>query len=61
MRKFFAGLAVGLALGTASTAMAAMVAGDSGFLFGFTVTYNGEEICSDPWVWTGGIKEIECS
>jgi hypothetical protein len=60
MRKFLAGLAVGLALGTASSAVAARLVGDSGYLFGFTVTYDGETVCDDPWIWAGGINEIEC-
>ena len=59
-RKFIAGIGVGLALGTAATATAAQMVGDSGYLFGYTVTIGGEAICYDPWIWTGGINEIEC-
>jgi len=61
MRKFLAGVALGLALGTATTALAAKMVGDSGYLFGFDVKVNGKKVCSDPWIWTNGLNEIECS
>lgn len=61
MRKFLTGVAVGLAMGTATTAFAAKMVGDSGYLFGYEVKVDGETVCSDPWIWTGGINEIECN
>ncbi len=60
MRKFVAGVALGLALGTASTALAANLVGGHEYLIGFDVTLNGKIICSDPWIWTSGLNEIEC-
>ena len=48
----------GLILGVTATAYAAQVIG-SGSLNGWTVTKDGEEVCSDPDVDVGA-KEIEC-
>lgn len=59
MRKFWLGVAVGLALGTSTTAVAAQLVGDTGYLMGWDVEVNGERVCSDPYVWTV-TKEIEC-
>lgn len=61
MRKFFAGVAVGIAISASGAAVAAVIRGDSGYLLGYDVTVEGEVVCSDPWVWTGGINEIECN
>ena len=58
MRKFAAGLFLGLALGASATALAAGVFG-TGALNGWTVTKDNEEVCSDPDVDTIN-KEIEC-
>lgn len=58
MRKFALGVIVGLLLGGSATGYAAGVFGD-GALTGWTVTKDGEEVCSDPNVDTIG-KEIEC-
>ena len=57
--KFFLGLAIGLAAGTTTTAYAAKLVGDTGYLFGWQVTIDGDEVCSDPYIWTA-TKEIEC-
>lgn len=59
MRKFLLGLAAGLAIGFAGSATAARLVGDSGYLSGWSVTKEGEEICYMPFVWTA-TKEIEC-
>jgi hypothetical protein len=58
MARFIAGVLLGLALGLTAEAWAAGVYG-SGTLSGWTVTKEGEEVCTDPSVDTAG-KEIEC-
>jgi hypothetical protein len=58
--KFIAGLIVGFGLGCASLAGAASLVGSHGYLMGYDVKVNGRVVCSDPWVWTGGLNEIEC-
>jgi hypothetical protein len=58
MRKFLLGLGCGLAMGAAGTATAAELVG-KGYLRGWSVTKNGDEICYMPYVWTA-TKEIEC-
>jgi hypothetical protein len=59
MGKFSAGLCLGLILGGALSAFAAVIAGDNGYAMGWSVMKDGEEICSGPYIWTG-TKEIEC-
>jgi len=58
MRKFAAGLVLGLILGSSMAALAAGVFG-SGTLSGWTITKDGEEVCSDPTV-SSVSKEIVC-
>jgi hypothetical protein len=58
MRKFVIGMAVGLFIGATVSAWAAGIFG-SGELSGWTVTKDGEEVCSDPSV-DASSKEIEC-
>jgi hypothetical protein len=58
MTKFLAGLILGIFLSLAATSWAAGVFG-SGTLTGWTVTKDGEKVCSDPEVDISG-KEIEC-
>jgi hypothetical protein len=58
MRKFMAGLILGLLIGASATAFAAGIFGE-GVLSGWSVTKDGEEVCSDPTVDTAS-KEIEC-
>lgn len=59
MKKFSVGFVIGLALGTVVPAAAATLVGGSGYLSGWTVTKDGDEICYMPYVWQG-IREIEC-
>lgn len=59
MRKFTTGLIVGLALGTVVPAAAATIVGGTGYLTGWTVTKDGDEICYMPFIWTA-TREIEC-
>jgi hypothetical protein len=58
MLKFLAGLILGILLSLTATSWAAGVFG-SGTLSGWTVSKDGEEVCSDPSVDTSS-KEIEC-
>lgn len=50
---------VGLVVGIALSAQAQRIVGSDGYLIGWEVTYEGDVICSDPFVWTG-TREIEC-
>lgn len=59
MLKFWVGLTCGLTLGAAGSSTAAQLVGSSGYLTGWTVTLDGDEICDMPYVWTA-TKEIEC-
>ena len=59
MKKLVIGFMIGLAAGTAAPAVAATIVGRTGYLIGWTVTKDGNEICYMPFVWTG-TREIEC-
>ena len=48
MARFLAGMVVGLVLGIAGSAYTARMVGQDGPLLGWTVTHDGEEVCSDP-------------
>ena len=58
MSRIVIGVVTGFLLGAAASAYAAGIYG-SGSLYGWTVTKDGEEVCSDPEVNTVS-KEIEC-
>ena len=61
MRKFLAGLAAGLVIGSAGVAAAAAdLVGRSGYLKGYSVFIKGEKACEDPYVWMGNTKQIDC-
>ena len=60
MRKISLGFALGLLIGTAMPAAAALLVGSNGYLNGWTVTNNGREVCYAPYVWVG-LREIECN
>lgn len=59
MRKYLTGFALGIAFAAALPAVAATLVGGTGYLMGWTVTKDGNEVCSMPYVWTA-TKEIEC-
>jgi hypothetical protein len=59
MKKLTIGFIIGLAAGAAVPAVAASIVGSTGYLSGWTVTKDGDEICYMPYVWTY-IREIEC-
>lgn len=59
MKKFTVGFITGLMLGSVVPAAAATLVGNSGYLSGWTVTKDGEEICYMPYIWSS-IREIEC-
>jgi hypothetical protein len=59
MREYVIGFAAGIALGASVPASAAMLLGRTGYLSGWTVTKDGDEVCYMPYVWTA-TKEIEC-
>jgi hypothetical protein len=59
MHKYLIGFAAGIALGAALPASAALLVGGTGYLSGWTVTKDGDEICYMPYIWTA-TREIEC-
>src|SRR5260370_1389384 len=59
MRKFMAGLILGVMLGGAAAAFAAEITFESGYLANWSVIQNGEEVCRDPFVSTSA-RQIEC-
>lgn len=59
MTRFAAGLIVGLLLGACASAYAARCFGNGTAAYGWTVTKDGDEVCSDPTI-DDGAKEIAC-
>lgn len=57
MRKFAFGFITGLLLGFAGPVAAAIVG--PRYLLGWSVTKDGDEVCSDPFIWPA-TREIEC-
>lgn len=57
--KFSIGFAAGLMLGLTAPVGAATLVGGTGYLFGWTVTKDGDDICDAPFIWTA-TREIEC-
>jgi hypothetical protein len=58
MLRFIVGIILGLVVGTSLSGFAAGIFG-TGTLSGWSVTKDGEEVCSDPEVDVAS-KEIEC-
>jgi len=58
MRKFMAGLILGALIGSSMVAIAATC--ETGNLNGWTVTWGGNTICTDPHAHVGG-RLIECN
>ena len=59
MKKLSIGFIIGLIAGAAVPAVAASIVGGTGYLSGWTVTKDGDEICYMPYIWAG-THEIEC-
>jgi len=58
MMRFAAGLLLGLLLGSAAIAVADAFQ-QKGVLFGWSVTKNGKDVCTSPFIWPQR-KEIDC-
>jgi hypothetical protein len=56
--KMFAGMIVGFVVGVSVSAYAASCIG-AGLATGWTVFKDGDEICTDPTIYTGS-KAIDC-
>jgi hypothetical protein len=59
MRRFLLGFFCGVIASATVGVFAAQVVGGNGWLRGWSIMKDGEEICDDPYVWVS-IKEIEC-
>jgi hypothetical protein len=59
MTRVLIGFVLGVGSALTVSAMAQRIVGRDGYLFGWTVTVDGRELCSDPFIWTA-TREIEC-
>jgi hypothetical protein len=59
MKRFFAGVLLGLVVGSAGATFAATVTGPNGFLNGWTVTRGKEVVCQSPFV-HAHLQRIDC-
>jgi hypothetical protein len=59
MKRFLAGLAIGLFIGASGVAVAATITGPNGFLNGWTVTRGKEVVCQSPFV-HANMQQIDC-
>lgn len=59
MKKFVVGFIVGTIIGNIGLSYASLVIGDGYLHGGWSVTKDGEEICTDPYVYESS-REIEC-
>jgi hypothetical protein len=59
MRSFSAGLVLGLLLGGATAAFAGPRIVGQGYLMGWDVMMDGDQVCTDPYIWSATM-EIEC-
>jgi len=58
-KAFIVGFFAGVICTIVVAANAAKIVGDNGYLIGWDVTADGEEVCSDPYIWPATM-EIEC-
>lgn len=59
MKRYLVGFLIGVLTGAAFSVYAARIVGSDGYLSGWEVNVDGEEVCSDPYIRTGS-REIEC-
>lgn len=60
MRKFVYGFVVGVMCAAATGVFAAKLVGENGYLHGWTVEVDGEEVCSDPYIYISS-REVQCN
>ena len=60
MKKYLTGFICGILIGAAGSVFAARFVGGNGYLIGWDVSVNGEDVCTDPYIWVA-TREIECN